>query len=594
MASEHSPLLFVSTKFGSQHNPWRCSTAFSKRYRNTCVTTKAGLFVLVVLSFVNAVALGPYFYFLTTPLAAGVVEIFFPSHIYFMMELLMFPVVGLVGEIACKRYKLLVFGSVLIAVGAAIFALLYGLWVGTWSSYGPLNIILFLPFLLIVPGAGIFQSNALQYGVDQLDFPSSEVLSSFVYWYYWTSHAFIGPLVAFSIYGEFVFLTGVMCAAAVLLTCLLCLTIHCCLKNPYLRADPGHKSNPVILIWKVMCFVRRTRHPLLRSAFTYNEMPSRLDLAKQRYGGPFTTVEVEDVKSFWRILLVLVSLIGLQLQDDTLFTTIETLLFTQQFCSYYAFSTWTVSAVIISVLIPIYQFGIRPFFARHIPKMLTRMGTGLFVVLLALISTTSYNVLLIPATLSVYRNTTATNVSNSSACDAVKDLTITYNSTSVVCSINYFTTYNGPLPSLYWLVISQALNGLAHMLVFLTALEFILAQAPRTVQGILIGLWYAMQSINIGISIVGYSSCAAFHWLYYAIKSLLAFLFLLLFVAVACNYKYRQLNEDADINLHQEIENKFERNFDREEEYFQQQLTYQEKCMSHCIMPLAPQMTKPL
>ena len=37
---------------------------------------------------------------------------------------------------------------------------------------------------------------------------------------------------------------------------------------------------------------------------------SRLDLAKERYGGPFTTEQVEDVKSFWNILTILLALVG--------------------------------------------------------------------------------------------------------------------------------------------------------------------------------------------------------------------------------------------------------------------------------------------
>ena len=36
------------------------------------------------------------------------------------------------------------------------------------------------------------QSNILQYGRDQLDFASSEILSSFVSWYYWTCYLFPG------------------------------------------------------------------------------------------------------------------------------------------------------------------------------------------------------------------------------------------------------------------------------------------------------------------------------------------------------------------------------------------------------------------
>ena len=43
------------------------------------------------------------------------------------------------------------------------------------------------------------------------------------------------------------------------------------------------------------------------SAFTYceDELPSRLDLGKHKYGGPFTTEQVEDVKTFlWLVMIV--------------------------------------------------------------------------------------------------------------------------------------------------------------------------------------------------------------------------------------------------------------------------------------------------
>ena len=102
------------------------------------------------------------------------------------------------------------------------------------------------------------------------------------------------------------------------------------------------------------------------------------------------------------------------------------------------------------------------------------------------------------------------------------------------------------------------------MLVFLTALEFILAQAPPTMQGFLIDLWYAMQSVNMGISIIGYMSCAAFYWQYYAAKLVLVFFSLILFAIVARKYKYRQLhvNDDAEI-VRQQVEEVFERNIER-------------------------------
>ena len=54
------------------------------------------------------------------------------------------------------------------------------------------------------------------------------------------------------------------------------------------------------------------------SAFTYceDELPSRLDLGKEKYGGPFTTEQVEDVDVFLGILKVLLSLGPLLLRDQ--------------------------------------------------------------------------------------------------------------------------------------------------------------------------------------------------------------------------------------------------------------------------------------
>ena len=65
------------------------------------------------------------------------------------------------------------------------------------------------------------------------------------------------------------------------------------------------------LIYKVIKFAILTKHPRCRSAFTYceDELPSRIDFGKSKYGGPFTTEQVEDVKTLLR-LLPLISIFG--------------------------------------------------------------------------------------------------------------------------------------------------------------------------------------------------------------------------------------------------------------------------------------------
>ena len=63
-------------------------------------------------------------------------------------------------------------------------------------------------------------------------------------------------------------------------------------------------QNPFKLVYKVVRYAIKTKHPRQRSAFTYweDDPPSRMDFGKIKYGGPFTTEQVEDVKIFFKTL----------------------------------------------------------------------------------------------------------------------------------------------------------------------------------------------------------------------------------------------------------------------------------------------------
>ena len=101
-----------------------------------------------------------------------------------------------------------------------------------------------------------------------------------------------------------IFLTlGTLCLSAVL--------IMDCLYHKWL--DTNNKTgNPIKLIFQVLNYARKNKCPRLRSALTYidEEHPSRLDFGKHKFGGPFTEEEVEDVKTIFRLTLLLVFLYG--------------------------------------------------------------------------------------------------------------------------------------------------------------------------------------------------------------------------------------------------------------------------------------------
>ncbi len=76
--------------------------------------------------------------------------------------------------------------------------------------------------------------------------------------------------------------------------------VHCLyLVEKWLIIEP--QSTQVFRnVYGVLKFAAKHKSPVNRSAFTYWEenIPSRLDLGKSRFGGPFITEQVEDVVSF--------------------------------------------------------------------------------------------------------------------------------------------------------------------------------------------------------------------------------------------------------------------------------------------------------
>ena len=86
-------------------------------------------------------------------------------------------------------------------------------------------------------------------------------------------------------------------------------------KNVYINPV---QSTPFKLIVNVIKFAWKHKYPVYRSAFTYweNDIPSRINLGKNKYGGPFTNEQVEDVKTLLQLLLLIITLFDFQLSGD--------------------------------------------------------------------------------------------------------------------------------------------------------------------------------------------------------------------------------------------------------------------------------------
>ena len=165
--------------------------------------------------------------------------------------------------------------------------------------------------VLIIASLVMFNANIIQFGVDQLQDSPADHQSLFIYWYVWTYS--MGVLIAqicwssFSvfIYPSYLFLLPIVLSIVLLL--IVVLIVHN--KKHWFIIDTA-RSNPYKLVYRVTKFARQHKVPVRRSTFTYceDDIPSGLDLGKIKYGEPFTTEEVENVKAFYGIIKILIAL----------------------------------------------------------------------------------------------------------------------------------------------------------------------------------------------------------------------------------------------------------------------------------------------
>ena len=455
--------------------------------------------------------------------------------------LLLYPFLGWLSEAYVTYYR---------SIGVGLYLTLIGMMVACALAIA-VNFkpnLLFQTSLWAIVGAvwfthflaeGIFKASAIQFGTDQMPEASSDQLSSFVHWYYWTTQigttavyliAIITTLSTETSSESMEGLNLLKYQAAVLVItqvvlALIGVTIFHAAKR-HLFIQPA-QQNTIKTVYSVLRYAVKHKYPEKRSAMTYWEdfSPSRVDLGKERYGGPFTTEEVEDTKSFLRILVLLVSLFGLYCIEDT-----ETL--AEQIlneCSHnknihvhvprplhllLTNSTTFTTSIVAVVIVPLYQLAIKPVLNNFVPSMLKRFWLGLVCALMSSGSALTIKLM------------------------AVKQ----NNSADQACT----QAFNEKAETLLLLIlIPQVLMGFAYLLVFLTGLEFILAQAPRNVQGLLIGLWYMMGIIKVANDSVDDTKWKSSKYVYIG-RCSLTFLSLLLYSLVWYLYKYRDRDNLVD------------------------------------------------
>ncbi len=187
-------------------------------------------------------------------------------------------------------------------------------------------------------GRILFHANIIQFGMDQLINLPTQKSVDYIHINYWL-HAMIHlPVTILRTSGvvimynpsdtSTVVILQVFCSVSVILLIIILFIVD---KYKCLFLDEKLRHNPYKLVYDVFKYAAMHKKFERRSAFTYceDEPISRIDNGKTRYGGPFTTEQVEDVKVSFRIVLVLLSLGLVFLLDLNLETLCEYYLYLQ-------------------------------------------------------------------------------------------------------------------------------------------------------------------------------------------------------------------------------------------------------------------------
>ena len=410
--------------------------------------------------------------------------------------------------------------------------------------------------LTIVVGLGLASilANSMQFGLDQLIDASSTDICSYISWCVWLyflaytlaefSHHYLCGIYDLPLSFLFVSLT---------ITVVVLSDVAC---NHWLVKEPV-TQNPLKLIYQVLRYAVKNKYPRMRSAFTYwEDKPySRIDLGKRKYGGPFTTEQVEDVKTFFQVLATLfIGTLIVAVSHGQTFIPVSRLTHYQGTTSIKMcedieplqyFSSWIqqklvriFSSAFIVPLVPVLEFFIYPLQKKYLPRLnmsiLARINASIFLMLLSNASNLAFELI------------------------AVHD----HKGQNVTCQfylVSKEVSKNQMLALDYrWLIIPQVIVGVSLYLLCTSTIEFLVSQCPYAMRGLVSGAAIITYGVSSGVYSLSYniaklfhksgikgfkgSSCGVWYYLAYAAMSLLMLVGVLI-VGKKC-YKYRRRDED--------------------------------------------------
>ena len=426
-------------------------------------------------------------------------------------------------------------------------------WSDNANIYGLVVVLVAVACVSFLLGFSAFTSNVLQFGLDQLMEKPSESLGVFVHWVVWAMRL---GVVTTNIYHALVdclhkdirkWIVHSTLVIYIALIVILLIMAYC--TRRHFNRDRV-KYNPYKMIFKVLNFARKNKYPVGPvSAFAhcYDYHPSRLDYAKERYGGPFTTSDVEDVKAFKNVFIMLLALGPTLLAQvptsSVLFRTLSThvgdgFLFKTNTTCWRKFDIENIAPFVVTICFPLYIWLIYSVLRNRPIKMLHRLMIG---ILLSILSVVSMLVIDLAGHVTIYTQK---------------------NQAQPVCMFEQ-DEYIKNTMNIHWavLIFPGLTKEFSYGIVMATSLEFISAQSPQTMKGVLVGSLFALTGafyVFGGLAILPFSlhqiwrdgylgqhppvvSCG---FGYYLVCITVAMIGFISFIIAVKRYKYRRRDEE--------------------------------------------------
>ena len=432
------------------------------------------------------------------------------------------PLSGWLADAKFGNYKVFRAGAVLLFISTVINCLLLILEALVMESNHVLKWLhLCLTGTLFVAGGCACFVTALPLGLDQMPDASSSNITSYIAWF--VCSLFVGGFVS-----DVWSLTKSQCidkttqlsysivwALFPPLCMSIVLTSSFLFSPKWLIIEPKSPQS-LKTIYQVLKFAAKHKAPLNRSALTYweEDIPSRIDLGKSKYGGPFTTEQVEDVKTVLRLLVL-----SLPFSVIILFFNVHSIDLTVSglnssglvFCKkhdlpsfVYSFSLYIILGTLTS------EFLIYPIAGNKFPGIFKRIG----ITLLA--------------------------------------MTLLWFAWLVVSLTHYFSHSNETTSEWIFHFLSLVANGLLTQILVTASFEFMCAQSPYNMRGLLASFFVPLAIVLTGVGrsaglILRHKICTE-TWckqlIPFSVKTILCVIGFLMFCVVARWYKKRVRDED--------------------------------------------------